>query len=173
MVRDLDLALPHVVDGRRLEVVVDGLPLHGGAQLAVDTTLACALHRDGRPRRRAAVEDGVALTAARRRKEAMYPELVGRLVHVVVIGVEVGGRWAPETRHFLTQLARAKVRDETPLMRRRVEQARRLRWGSLLSCVAARAVAMSLLELPWVSGADGDTPASHEVERDFVHAGLA
>ena len=43
----------------------------------------------------------------------------------------------------------------------------------LLSCVAARAVAMSLLELPGVSGADGDTPASHEVERDFVHAGLA
>ena len=29
---------------RRLEVVVDGLPLFGGAQLAVDTTLVCALH---------------------------------------------------------------------------------------------------------------------------------
>ena len=131
MVRDLDLALPHVVDGRRLEVVVDGLPLHGGAQLAVDTTLVCALHRDGRPRRRAAVEDGVALTAARQRKEAMYPELVGRgaRARLVVIGVEVGGRWAPETRHFLTQLARVKVCDETPLMRRRVEQAWRLRWG--------------------------------------------
>ena len=33
MVRDLDLALPHVVDGRRLEMVVDGPPLFGmGAQ---------------------------------------------------------------------------------------------------------------------------------------------
>ena len=155
-------------------MVVDGLPLHGGAQLAMDTTLVYVLHRDGRPRRRAAVEDGVALTAARRRIEAVYPELVGRgaRARLVVIGVEVGGRWAPETRHFLTQLSRAKVR-ETPLMRRRVEQAWRLRWGSLLSCVAARAVALSLLELPGVSGADGDTPASHEVERDFVHAGLA
>ena len=78
MVRDLDLALPHVVDGRRLEVVVDGLPLYGGAQLSVDTSFVRALHRDGRPRRRAAVQDGVALTAARRRKEALYPELVGR-----------------------------------------------------------------------------------------------
>ena len=39
LVRDLDLALPGAVaDGRRLEVVVDGLPLFGGAQLAVDTT---------------------------------------------------------------------------------------------------------------------------------------
>ena len=31
--RDLDIGVP-VNDGRRLEVVVDGLPLHGGAQLA-------------------------------------------------------------------------------------------------------------------------------------------
>ena len=92
------------------------------------------------------MEDGVVLTAARRRKEATYPELDGRgaRARLVVIGVEVGGRWDPETRHFLTRLARTKVRDETPLMRR-VEQAWRLRWGSLLSCVAARAVAMSLL----------------------------
>ena len=62
LVRDLDLALPGAVaDGRRLEVVVDGLPLFGGAQLAVDTTLVCALRRDGRPTR-AAVEDGAKVT---------------------------------------------------------------------------------------------------------------
>ena len=40
-VRDLDIGVP-VNDGRRLEVVVDGLPLYGGAQLAVDTTLVSA-----------------------------------------------------------------------------------------------------------------------------------
>ena len=61
--RDLDLGVP-VGDARRLEVVVDGLPLRGGAQLAVGTTLVCALHEDGRPRRRAAELDGVALQAA-------------------------------------------------------------------------------------------------------------
>ena len=38
MVRDLDLVLQERVDGRRLEVVADGLPLFHGAQLAVDTT---------------------------------------------------------------------------------------------------------------------------------------
>ena len=31
----------------RLEVVADGLPLFGGAQIAVDTTLVSALHCDG------------------------------------------------------------------------------------------------------------------------------
>ena len=46
LIRDLDLPVP-ATDGRRLEVVVDGLPLFGGCQLAVDTTLVCALHCDG------------------------------------------------------------------------------------------------------------------------------
>ena len=41
MLRDPDMALPDVADGRRLEVVADGLPLFGGAQLVIDTLL-CA-----------------------------------------------------------------------------------------------------------------------------------
>ena len=32
MVRDLDVAMPNAVDGRRLEVVVDGFPLFGGGR---------------------------------------------------------------------------------------------------------------------------------------------
>ena len=50
MLRDLDLFLPRGVDGRRLEVVADGLPLFDGAQLAVDTTLVSPLHCDGSAR---------------------------------------------------------------------------------------------------------------------------
>ena len=44
-------------------VVVDGLPLLGGCQLAVDTTLVCALHCDGSPHNGAADADGVVLQA--------------------------------------------------------------------------------------------------------------
>ena len=73
MVRDLDLAEPRAADGRRLEVVVDGLPLFGGCQLAVDTTVVCALHCDGSPHRGAENLDGVVLERARRRKERRYP----------------------------------------------------------------------------------------------------
>ena len=170
LLRDLDLLLPAVpVDGRRLEVVVDGLPLFGCAQMAVDTTLVCALRRDGRPTTRAAVEDGAKLVRARRRKEATYPELVGRhtRARLVVLGVEVGGRFSVETQSFLSQLARAKARCENSVLRRRVEQAWRLRWGSLLACTVARAVALSLLDLPCSHGSERDTPASHEVERDY------
>ena len=36
-VQDMDLAAPNPLDNRRIEVVVDGLPLFHGAQLAMDT----------------------------------------------------------------------------------------------------------------------------------------
>ena len=57
-------------------------------------------------------------------------------------------------------------------MRRRIEQAWRLRWTSLLTCTAARAFATSLLEFRTAHGADGVTPPAYEVVADFRHAGL-
>ena len=55
MVRYLDLPAPRqAFDGRRLEVVAQGLPIFGSMQLAIDTTLLCALHRNGTARRGAA-----------------------------------------------------------------------------------------------------------------------
>ena len=69
-IRGVDLAMAGVADRRRLVVVVDGLPLRGGSQLAVDTTMVCALHEDGTFRQHAAERDGVALQAANRRKVA-------------------------------------------------------------------------------------------------------
>ena len=118
----------------------------------------------------AADEDGVVLAVARRTKETRCPELVGfrARARLVVLGFEVGRRWSGETQRFVSLLARAKARCEVWLLRRRAEQAWRLRWGSLLSCTVARAVAQSLLELPGVSGADGETPPLHEVERTFA-----
>ena len=166
LVRDLDLAAPHVDDARRLEVVVDGLPLFGGAQLAVDTTLLSALRADGSCRRRAAQY----AEAARLRKARTYPELVGphRRAHLVVLALEVGGRWSRETQAFVTQLARAKARGETQLMRRRAEQGWRFRWGSILACAVARAVASTMLELP-----GAHVLLSHDVEWECRFAGLA
>ena len=168
--RDLDLTEPSAADGPRLEVVADGLPLFGVPQLTIDTTLVSTLHANGLPRR--AGVDGAALQAARCRKERRDPELARRFgrARLVVLAAEVCGRLSKETQSFLSSLAHAKARSETSLMRRRVEQAWRLRWSSLFSCTVARAVATSLLELPGARGADGDCPPSYEVERDFRHA---
>ena len=164
-VRNMDLGLP-------LEVVVDGLPLYGGAQLAVDTTLVSTPKSDGEPRRGAADRDGVALAAARRDKERTYPELVGpgARARLVVLALEVGGRWSEGAKIFVRLLARARARSEPRLMRRRVEQAWRLRWYGIIACAAARSFAASLLGLRGGLGSDGHAPPSHEVERDQAAA---
>ena len=102
--------VPSAGNTRRLEVVVDGLLLFGGAQLAVDTTLVSAAKGNGEPRRSAADRDGVALAAAPRVKERTYPELVdlGRRARLVVFALEVGGRWSEEAKIFIRLPARAQ-----------------------------------------------------------------
>ena len=47
MVRDLDLGAFNRLDGRRLEIIADGLPLWRGAQLAVAATLLSPIKADG------------------------------------------------------------------------------------------------------------------------------
>ena len=59
-VRDPVLGVPNANDNQRLEVVADGLPLFGGVQLAVDTTLVSAVRGDGEPVPGAADRDGLA-----------------------------------------------------------------------------------------------------------------
>ena len=76
-VRNLDIEDGNPTDARRLEIVVDGLTIFDGAQLAIDTTMVSPLQRDGTARRRAADHNDAALDDARRRKERTYPELVG------------------------------------------------------------------------------------------------
>ena len=116
-VRDMGLAAFDALDGRRLEIVADGLTLWRGAQLAIDTTMVSPLTRDGMARPRAADHGGAVLEVARRRKETTYPELSGEggRARLVVLAVEVGGRWNSETAQFLTALARARAQ-EAPLV---------------------------------------------------------
>ena len=111
MVRDLDLSQVPGVDGRRLEVVAEGLSLFGGAQLAIDATLVSALRGDGTARV-GAHTPGAALKASRRRKERTYPELAGEWgrARLVVLAGEVGGLWSSETASFFSSLAQHKLR---------------------------------------------------------------
>ena len=60
LARDLDLEVPDRSDARRLEVALDGLPLYGGAQLAVGATIVSSLHGDRTTNRGAFDVDGVA-----------------------------------------------------------------------------------------------------------------
>ena len=96
-------------------------------------------------------------TAARKRKEDRYPELVGARsrTRLVVLASEVGGSWSVEASSFVSQLAVARARLEVPLLRKRAQQAWRLRWSAILACASGRAVAESLLGLSGSPGCDG------------------
>ena len=99
----------HLPDGRRLEVVADGLPLFGGVQQAVDTTLICALRSDGQPTTRATVEDGAEVTRVRR------PHTQSWLADTGTFGGAGCGRFSTETQFFLSKSARAKARCENSI----------------------------------------------------------
>ena len=70
------------------------------------------LTRAGEPRCRAGRFAAAALHDARKAKERAYPELLrNSRCRLVVLGIEVGGRWSEEATSFITNLARAKTRD--------------------------------------------------------------
>ena len=143
-----DLNVQHVqhIDDRRIEVIANGLALCGGAQLAVDTTLVSPLTRAGAPRRRAGRFAAAALHDARKAKERTYPELVrNSRCRLVVLGIEVGGRWSEEAAAFITNLARAKTRDTPAPLRHAATASLISRWTAFLTHAALSAFAASLL----------------------------
>ena len=152
-------------------MIANGLPLWGGAQLAVDATLVCPLGRDGTAHPRTADEDGAWLREARRRKETTYPELLdARRCRLVVMALEVGGRWSQEALQFVRLLADCKARSAPELLRASVKAAWIQRWTGLASVAAQRAFAASLLHLPLDGLAcDGDEPWLQDVLADARH----
>ena len=135
-VRDLNVDATRT-DDRRIEVIANGMPLWGGAQSAVDTTLVSALTAAGAPRRHAGT---AALRVDRQAKERTYPELrQSRRCRLVVLGIECAGRWSAEAASFIRLLARCRAR---------AAAGRALLQGARCLRAAARAFLSSLLGLP-------------------------
>ena len=172
LVRDLNLQTARP-DERRIEVIANGLPLWGGSQLAVDTTRVSPVTSAGAPRHRGGATAGAALADARRSKERTYPEF-GRAsrCRLVVLGIEVGGRWSAEAASFVRLLARARARTALPLQRAATIAAFVGRWSGLLSVAAARSFAASLLSLPISNTAnvDGEPPLLSGVLADSAES---
>ena len=115
LVRDMDIGAFNPHDTRRLDVVVDGLPLFRArkppwtphwfafSREKESQTSVCQRQRSGNH----------CSTETERRR---YPELTGVNVRarLVVLAAEVGGRFSTETSHFLNGLASAKVRATSP-----------------------------------------------------------
>ena len=115
--------------------------------------------------------DGVALQAARRRKELTYPKLHGNngRTRLVVIAGEVAGRWSQETKAFLWSLACEKSREASKILQGSARAAWYRRWSCLLACAASKAFASSLVNRRGCPGAGGDVPSVHGVIGEDRH----
>ena len=119
------------------------------------------LTRAGEPRRRAGRFAAAALHDARKAKERAYPELLrNSRCRLVVLGIEVGGRWREEAASFITNLARAKTRDTPAPLRQAATASLISRWTAFLTHAAFTAFAASLLfeDPAHHHNLDGDPP---------------
>ncbi len=144
LLRDTNVRVRNPQDQRQLDMVAYGITTSGSA-LCCDATMVSPLQRNGHPIPRAAIEDGVALARAERRKRHRYPELatntMGRLV---VLGCEVGGRWNEAACHLVGSLAKQKARNAPVLLRLSARAAWHNRWWGLLSVACQTALASTL-----------------------------
>ena len=109
-----------VLDGRRIEIVANGLHAYHGQQLAIDTTCVSPLTRTGQPHPGTTTEPGRALAQAVARKRRRYPELLAARSRckLLAFAIEVGGRWGPEAQRLLRQLARQRAQEAPAWLRR-------------------------------------------------------
>ena len=124
-----------MIDGRRIEVIRNGLPLYKGAQLAMNATIVFLVGRNGVARARAASEDGIPLEQARMRKERRYPELngMGGRSRLVVFAFETGGRWSKEAWQFIHLLLKARARSGPAMLQKQAAIGWAKKWPRLLS----------------------------------------
>ena len=167
--RDLNIGAA-VSDGRRIEVIANGLPLFKGAQLAIDTTIVCPVGRNGMAHAGAANEDGISLSHARVRKARRYPELdgIGGRARLVVFALETGGRWSEEGWDFIHLLSKARARSDPKMLQKQAAIGWAKRWQGLLAVAAQRAFAESLLEQKRTQGVDGECPSIHDMLGEFA-----
>ena len=79
------------------------------------------------------------------RKKRRAELLQGDRCRVVVVGVEIGGRWSNEAMQFITELATSKAREAPPVMRFSTFLAWQRRWTRKIATPRGRAVAHSLV----------------------------
>ena len=101
-------------------------------------------------------------------KERKYHDIHDRpLAELLTLAVEVGGRWNDTCHSLLRALAKHKVRDTTPLLRRSAELAWADRWWSMLAVSLQDSFAASIL----AAGGPGlvlDGSADFEPELDLL-----
>ena len=96
-----------------------------------------------------------------RRKRAKYPELVASPdAALLVVAIELGGRWSSEAASFVSDLAWVRARTVPTLLQTAAANAWRARWTAMMAVAAQAAFAATLrgYEPGTAAGRDGEAP---------------
>ena len=144
--RDAGLPTVDPADGRRVEVVVTGLPLDHGVPLAVDATVVSCLHADGTPFPGAVLGRGSTFARAERCKRTTYPELCDSAVlKLKTIACTTGGAWNRTALELVAADADARARGEVTALRGSARRAWQQRWTCMLSVSVQDSLAATLV----------------------------
>ena len=136
----------HPTDNRRIDVLATGLPVYHGQPLFCDATIRSPLTASGAPHPRADRINGAVLVRAEKDKQTRYGDITSSgLGRLLVLGVEVGGRWNDTSIQLIAALARHKATEAPPLLRGSAQLAWSDRWWALVGVAAQKALAASLL----------------------------
>ena len=144
-VADLNLTTSRVGDGRTLDFVALGLPVHGGLPLCGDPTLRAPITAEGVPQAGAAADGRVPIRNGEAAKRRVYRDLEesDRCV-LLPLACTTGGSWSDTCIDLVRCLAWHKVEREPMLLRQSYRLALLRRWWGLLSVALHEAVAASL-----------------------------
>jgi hypothetical protein len=143
MLRDTGVAGIAPIDGRQLEIVAYGLPLHHGVPICGGATLVSSISSQGKSKHGSWHR---AAAAARWRSEAntqgiMSSSRITRLRDV--LGCQVGGCWSADALRMLS-LAQARADRASEILRPSVQHACLSRWKAFSSIAAQGALAATL-----------------------------
>ena len=111
-----------------------------------DATFRSPLTGAGKPHPQADTTDGIVLSRAESTKQARYRDVeTSGFGKLLVLGVEVGGRWNSTALTLVRALAKHKASHSPPLLRKASQLAWADRWWALLGVTSQRALAASLL----------------------------
>ena len=163
-----DAGLPTVgpEDGRRVEVVVTGLPHEHGVPMALDATVVSCTHADGRPFPGATAGRRSTFTRAERLKRATYPELTdSSVLKLKTVACTTGGAWNNTALDVLAEAADARARSEVPVLRTTARRAWCQRWTGMLSVCVQSSLAATLVNdgASLLEGSPQDQPLSLDV----------
>ena len=149
LLRDTNVAVAQH-DMRRMDLVAApghrGPGARRGLALFCDVTVVSPHSKRGAPRCGSARTNGATLRSAISKKHSKYSDISrSGVAAFVVLGCEVYGRWCDEAVSLFKELAAAKAREASPVLRAAAKAAWLNRWWAMASIGVQRAVAEAQL----------------------------